>query len=189
MILPIYVYGSDVLRAKSKEVNIESVDREAFGKFIDDMFETMKNADGVGLAAPQVGKDIQCVMVDGRDIADSYPYLKEFFRVMINPVVLEESEETSTYSEGCLSIPDINCDIIRPKKIKVEFYDRNFEKQVEEFNDFAARMVQHELDHLKGVMFVDKAAPIRKKMISSKLHNISKGKVGAHYKIKLEKAK
>ena len=108
---------------------------------------------------------------------------------MINPVVLEESEETSTYSEGCLSIPDINCDIIRPKKIKVEFYDRNFEKQVEEFDDFAARMVQHELDHLKGVMFVDKAAPIRKKMISSKLHNISKGKVGAHYKIKLEKAK
>ena len=138
MILPIYVYGSDVLRAKSKEVDIENVDREVFGKFVDDMFETMKNADGVGLAAPQVGKDIQCVMVDGRDIADSYHYLKDFVRVMINPVVLEESEETSTYSEGCLSIPDINCDVIRPKRIKVEYYDRDFVKHVEEFDDFAA---------------------------------------------------
>ncbi len=189
MILPIYVYGSDVLRAKSKEVDIENIDKEVFGKFVDDMFETMKNADGVGLAAPQVGKDIQCVMVDGRDIADTYHYLKDFFRVMINPVVLEESEETSTYSEGCLSIPDINCDVIRPKKIKVEYYDRDFVKHVEEFDDFAARMVQHELDHLNGVMFVDRAAPIRKKMISSKLHNISKGKVAAHYKIKLDKSK
>lgn len=189
MILPIYVYGSDVLRAKSEKVDIENVDKEELSTFIDNMVETMKNAEGVGLAAPQVGRNIQLVIVDGRDIVETYHYLKDFFRVMINPTIIEESEETSTYSEGCLSIPGINCDVIRPKKIKVEYYDRDFQKQVEEFDDFACRMVQHELDHLSGVMFVDKASPIRKKMISSKLFNITKGKVGAAYKIKLEKHK
>lgn len=189
MILPIYVYGSDVLRAKSEDINLESVNKEELAQFIENMIETMHNAEGVGLAAPQVGKNCNLVIVDGRDLADTYPYLKDFFKVMINPKVLEESEETSMYNEGCLSIPGINCDVIRPKKIKVEYFDRDLNKQVEEFDDFASRMVQHELDHLQGTMFVDRAAPIRKKMISSKLYNISKGKVGAAYKIKLEKSK
>lgn len=186
MILPIYVYGSEVLRETAKEVNLESVDRAEFSKFIADMFETMKNADGVGLAAPQVGQSIRFLVVDGSDYSDTYSYLKGFRRAMINPVIVEESEETIVFSEGCLSIPDVHCDIVRPKKMKVEYYDENFEKKVEEFDEFACRMVQHEMDHLDGVMFTDHAAPIRKKMISSRLHNISKGKVSADYKIKLE---
>lgn len=189
MILPIYVYGSDVLRLTAKEVNPDTVNKEEFSQFISDMFETMKNADGVGLAAPQVGKSIRLLVVDGSDYSDTYSYLKGFRRAMINPVVLEESEETATFSEGCLSIPDVHCDIIRPKKIKVEYYDENFEKVVEEFDEFACRMVQHEMDHLDGMLFTDHAAPIRKKMIASRLHNISKGKVSADYKIKLENKK
>ena len=184
MILPIYVFGSDVLRAKAKEIDVESVDREALGKFIDDMFDTMKNAEGVGLAAPQVGKDIQCVMVDGRDIADTYHYLKDFFRVMINPVVLEESEEVCDYSEGCLSVPGVYAEVTRPSKIKVEYYDENFEKVVEDFDRFGCRMVQHELSHLEGNLFVDNVSPIRRKMIMRKLQSISKGAVQTRYKSK-----
>ena len=178
--------GDDVLRKKCRPV--EKFD-ERLESLVEDLLETLYKSGGVGLAAPQVGKNIRLVIVDGSDLADSYPYLKDFFKVMINPKVVEESEETSVYNEGCLSIPGINCDVIRPKKIKVVYYDREFQLQTEEFDDFACRMVQHELDHLDGVMFVDKAAPIRKKMISSKLFNISKGKVAAHYKIKLEKSK
>lgn len=186
MILPIYVYGSEVLRETAKEINLDAINKEEFSKLISDMFETMKNADGVGLAAPQIGKSIRLLVVDGSDYADTYSYLKGFKRAMINPVLLHESEETSVFSEGCLSIPDVHCDITRPKKIKVEYYNENYEKVVEEFDEFACRMVQHEMSHLDGVLFTDLAAPIRKKMISSRLHNISKGKVAADYKIKLE---
>lgn len=189
MILPIYVYGSDVLREKAIDVDLDNIDREEFNQFVADMYQTMKSADGVGLAAPQVGKSIRFLVVDGSDYADTYAYLKNFRRTMINPRLLEQSDETIVFSEGCLSIPDVHCDVVRPKKIKVEYYDENYMKQVEEFDEFACRMVQHEMDHLDGVMFVDHAAPIRKKMISSRLYNIAKGKVSASYKIKLVKNK
>lgn len=185
MILPIYVYGSEVLREKAEEIDLDNVDREQLQKLIADMFETMKNAEGVGLAAPQIGRNIRVLVVDGSDFSDTYAYLRGFKRAMINPRLLEESEETIEYNEGCLSIPDIHCDIIRPKKIKVEYYDADFQKKEEEFDNFACRMVQHEMDHLDGIMFVDKAAPIRKKMIKSKLFNISKGKVRTFYKTSL----
>lgn len=186
MILPIYVYGSQVLRDKAQPLDVEHADKTEIQTLVSDMFETMKNADGVGLAGPQVGKDLRILVVDGSDFSDEYAYLKNFKRCMINPVVLEESAETIEYSEGCLSIPDIHCDIVRPKKIKVEYYNEDFEKKVEEFDEFSCRMVQHEMDHLDGVMFVDRAAQIRKKMLRSKLYNISKGKVRTFYKTKLE---
>ncbi len=187
MILPIFVYGSDVLREKAKEIDMANLDKKKMTELINDMFETMKSADGVGLAAPQIGQSIQLLVVDGSDYADTYAYLKGFRRAMINPKVIMESEETIEYSEGCLSVPDIHCDIVRPKKIQVEYYDEFFVLKNEVFDEFACRMVQHEMDHLQGIIFTDKVAPIRKKMISSKLHNISKGKVRAAYKIKLEK--
>lgn len=187
MILPIYVYGSDILRQETRIVDIEKEGKEKLSAFIADMFETMKNADGVGLAAPQVGKDLRILVVDGNDFSDTYAYLRGFKRAMINPKVVKESQETIEFSEGCLSIPDLHCDIIRPKKITVKYINENFEEKEEEFDEFACRMVQHEMDHLDGIMFVDRAAPIRKKMISSRLFNISKGKVSASYKIKLEK--
>ena len=182
MILPIYLYGADVLRAENKDVDLN--DKETVLKLIEDMKETLKVADGCGLAAPQVGVNLRIVIVDGRDLSDTYDYLHDFFRVMINPVVLEESEDTCEYSEGCLSVPGVYAEVSRPSKIKVEYYNENFEKVVEEFDRFGCRMVQHELSHLEGNLFVDNISPIRRKMITRKLQAISKGSVQTRYKSK-----
>lgn len=182
MILPIYLYGSDVLRRENAEADLN--DKEGIAKLISDMEETLKVADGCGLAAPQVGVNLRVVIVDGRELSDTYDYLKDFYRVMINPVVLEESEETCEYSEGCLSVPGIYAEIVRPSKIKVEYYNERFEKVVEEFDRFACRMVQHELSHLEGNLFVDNVSPIRRKMLARKLQAISKGSVQTRYKSK-----
>ena len=182
MILPIYLYGSDKLRNENAEADIQ--DKEGLTKLISDMWETLKAADGCGLAAPQVGVNLRVVIVDGTDLSDTYEYLHDFRRVMINPVVLEESEEVCDYSEGCLSVPGIYAEVTRPSKIKVEYYDENFEKVVEEFDRFGCRMVQHELSHLEGNLFVDNGSPIRRKMIMRKLQAISKGTVQTRYKSK-----
>lgn len=182
MILPIYLYGSDVLRRENKEADLQ--DREGIAKLLEDMKETLKLADGCGLAAPQVGVNLRVVIVDGRDLSETYDYLKDFFRVMINPVVLEESEETCEYSEGCLSVPGVYAEVRRPSVIKVEYYNENFEKVVEVFDRFACRMVQHELSHLEGNLFVDNVSPIRRKMLMRKLQAISKGSVQTRYKSK-----
>ena len=182
MILPIYLYGSEVLRKENLEADIN--DREGLAKLLADMEETLKVADGCGLAAPQVGVNLRVVIVDGTDLSDTYDYLKDFKRVMINPVVLEESEETCEYSEGCLSVPGIYAEVRRPSRIKVEYYNENLEKVVEDFDRVGCRMVQHELAHLEGNLFVDEVSPIRRKMIAKKLQNISKGSVQTRYKSK-----
>ena len=188
MILPIYVYGSDVLREKAREIDINSLGiKEEVKKLVEDMFETMYQADGVGLAAPQIGKLIRVLVVDGAPLADDdVPELKDFKRALINPVIVEESEETVEYSEGCLSIPDIHADVMRPEKIRVAYLDENLEHREEFFEGFACRMVQHEMDHLDGVLFVDRVAPIRKKMIQSKLNHIKSGKKKTTYKTALK---
>ena len=182
MILPIYLYGSEILRKENVDVDLN--DKEGIAKMITDMQETLKVADGCGLAAPQVGINKNLVIVDGRDLSESYDYLKDFVRIMINPVVLEESEDTCEFSEGCLSVPGIYAEVTRPSKIKVEYYNENLEKVVEEFDRFACRMVQHELSHLEGNLFVDNVSPIRRKMIARKLQAISKGNVQTRYKSK-----
>ena len=182
MILPIYLYGSEVLRRENEEVDIRN--REEVLKLVEDMKDTLKVADGCGLAAPQVGVNKRLVIVDGRDLTETYDYLKDFFRVMINPVVLEESEETCEFSEGCLSVPGIYAEVRRPSRIKVEYIDENFEKVVEEFDRFACRMVQHQLSHLDGNLFVDNVSPLRRKMLARKLQAISKGAVQTRYKSK-----
>ncbi|MBO5978872.1 MAG: peptide deformylase [Bacteroidales bacterium] len=182
MILPIYLYGSEKLRAENMEADLQ--DKEGLAKLIADMKETLKVADGCGLAAPQVGVNLRVVIVDGTDLSDTYDYLKDFRRTMINPVVVEESEETCEFSEGCLSVPGIYAEVTRPSKIKVEYYNEELEKVVEEFDRFACRMVQHELSHLEGNLFVDNVSPIRRKMILRKLQAISKGTVQTRYKSK-----
>ena len=182
MILPIYLYGSEVLRNENKDVDLN--DKESVLKLIEDMKDTLKVADGCGLAAPQVGVNQRLVIVDGRELTETYDYLHDFFRVMINPVILEDSEETCEYSEGCLSVPGIYAEVRRPSKIKVEYYNEDLEKVVEEFDRFACRMVQHELSHLEGSLFVDEISPIRRKMIARKLQAISKGSVQTRYKSK-----
>ena len=174
MILPIYLYGQEVLRKADAEADLTKKDEIL--QLVSDMKETLKVADGCGLAAPQVGGPLRILIVDGTEMTETYPELKDFRRTMINPVVLEESAEKCTYQEGCLSVPGIYADVVRPSKIKVEYYDENFEKQVEVFDRFACRMVQHELAHLDGKLFVDELPPIRKKLISTKLQNIAAGK-------------
>ena len=182
MILPIYLYGSEVLRREN--VDVDLADKEGIAKLLDDMRETLKVADGCGLAAPQVGVNKRLVIVDGRELTDTYDYLHDFVRIMINPVVVEESEQVCEYSEGCLSVPGVYAEVTRPVKIKVEYYNENFEKVTEEFDRFACRMVQHELSHLEGNLFVDNVSPIRRKMIARKLQAISKGAVQTRYKSK-----
>lgn len=184
MIQPIYLYGSEVLRARAAEADIN--DKEHIAALVCDLKDTLAKADGCGLAAPQIGVSERVVIVDGRGMADVYDYLKDFVRVMINPVIVEESDSKCEYNEGCLSIPGIYADVVRASVIKVEYYDENLQKVSEVFDKFACRMVQHELSHLDGVVFTDLVAPIRKKMISKKLNNISRGKIATHYNTKIK---
>ena len=181
MILPIYIYGSGVLREKAAEVDLNNT--EGLPELIDNMYQTMRESDGVGIAAPQVGKSLRLLIVDGADLAEDMPELEGFKRVMINPVTLWESEETAEYSEGCLSVPNIHADVVRPKSIRVKYYNEKYEQVEEDFKGFACRLVQHEMDHLDGHLFIDHVSQIRKKMIQSKLNNIAAGKVRTHYRI------
>ena len=148
------------------------------------MYETLTQAEGCGLAAPQVGRSWRLFVVDGTELAEDYPECKDFKRAFINPEIIEESEETSTYSEGCLSLPGISENVVRPKTIVIRYLDENFEEHEEKFTDFQARIVQHEYDHLEGHVFTDRISPIRKQFCKSKLTNIAKGKTGARYKYK-----
>lgn len=184
MIRPIYLYGSDVLRARAQEADLSK--KEEILSLVQDLKDTLKSSEGCGLAAPQIGVSKRVLIVNGDEVADNYEYLKGFSRVMINPVVLELSKETCEYSEGCLSVPGIYSDVIRPESMKVEYYNENFEKVVETFDKFGCRMIQHEMSHLDGGLFVDLVSPIRRKMIAKKLLNISKGKVSTHYNSKIK---
>ena len=180
-LLKIVKFGDETLRKVARPVE-EITPRIV--TLLDDMIETMRKAEGCGLAAPQVGVNLNVVIVDGRELTDTYDYLHDFVRVMINPVIVEESEEVCEYSEGCLSVPGVYAEVTRPSKIKVEYYDENLQKVVEEFDRFGCRMVQHELSHLEGNLFVDNISPIRRKMIARKLQAISKGAVQTRYKSK-----
>ena len=184
MVRPIYVYGSEVLRKTAAPADIS--DKEYISSLVTDLKETLAKAEGCGLAAPQIGESVRVLIVDGREMTDVYPYLEGFTRVMINPVVIEESSKTCVYSEGCLSVPGIYCDVTRPESMTVEYLDENLVKRTETFDKFACRMVQHEMSHLDGDLFVDHVAPIRKKIISKKLANISKGRVPARYTTKIK---
>ena len=184
MIQPIYLYGSEVLRATAREADLN--DKEYLNQLITDLKDTLAKSEGCGLAAPQIGVSLRVLVVDGTVMADVYDYLADFKRVMINPVVLEESSRKCEYSEGCLSVPGIYCDVQRPAEITVEYYNEKFEKVTEKLDKFACRMVQHEMSHLDGVLFTDLVAPIRKKMISKKLLGLAHGKVSTHYNVKLK---
>ena len=182
MIKPIYLYGSGVLRTQSADADLEK--KEEILALVADLKETLKDADGCGLAAPQIGVNQRVLIVTGEGMEEAYPYLKGFRRTMINPEVLEESASQCTFNEGCLSVPGIYADVTRPSSIKIRYYDESFQLVEETLDKFACRMVQHELDHLDGVMFVDRVAPIRKKMIARKLIDIARGKVSTAYRTK-----
>jgi peptide deformylase len=179
MVLSIYVYGSAVLKKKALPV---TKDYQGLQQLIADMRETLAHAEGVGLAAPQVGHSIRLFIVDGAPFKKNEAALATFQRVMINPEITEYSEETGSFNEGCLSVPDIHEDVVRPTAVRVRYFDEQFEPQEEYLSGIAARIVQHEFDHLEGNIFVEKLSPIRRKLVSGKLKNIARGKASAAYK-------
>ena len=182
MILPIYLYGQGILR---KPVEEDLEEGQLDGKnLVADMQETLTAAEGCGLAAPQVGLPLPLFIVDGSELGDEYPDCLDFKQVFINPEVIEESSEKSTYSEGCLSLPGISENVIRPKTITVRYQDVDFKWHEETYTNFKARIVLHELDHLDGHVFTDRISPIRKQFIRSKLSDIAKGKTVARYRYK-----
>ncbi len=186
--LPVYVYGMSVLRKTAQEID---KDYEGLDQLIDDMFETMIVSEGVGLAAPQIGKSVRLFLVDAsrmEDIDDE-PDLKDFKRVFINPFITDEWGEKWSFNEGCLSIPNIREEVSRLSKVRIEYYDENWNFHEEEYDGVKARIIQHEYDHLEGRLFVDLINPLRKKLIGPKLRGISRGRVDCDYKIIYPKKK
>lgn len=188
MILPIVAYGAPVLRKVAGDINEDYPDLQ---KFIANMWDTMYYSNGVGLAAPQVNKDIRVFVVDTEQIFENleddekgkYPDEPGIKRVFINPHVKELEGEEWAYNEGCLSIPKIREDIMRPETIVLEYLDEDFRPRTEAFNGITARVIQHEYDHLEGKLFIDYLKPLRRKMLQGKLTDISKGKVRVDYKM------
>ncbi len=182
MTLPIYVIGSPVLRKVSKEID---ENHKGLDTFINDMFETMYKSDGIGLAAPQVGRSLRLFIIDATPMEEDDPSLKDFKKVFINPTITEREGEEWLFNEGCLSIPGIREDIKRKDKIKIEYYDENFNFHEEYFTGVQGRIIQHEYDHLQGILFTDHVNPIKKRLLKSKLAAIAKGKFDASYKVKI----
>ena len=193
MILPILAYGDPVLRKEAGEI---CKDHPELDKLIESMFETMYNAHGIGLAAPQVGKTVRLFVVDARPFEDDEDLLEEerilaatFKKVFINARIIEESGDEWAFNEGCLSIPDVREDVFRQPQITIEYEDENFKKHKETFKGIIARIIQHEYDHIEGILFTDKLSPLKKRLIKSKLMNISKGKIDVDYRMRFPQAK
>ena len=193
MILPIVAYGDPVLRKVAVAIDATYPDLE---KLITNMKETMYNASGVGLAAPQIGKAIRLFLIDASPFAEDddlseeeRTVLKSFNRVFINPKILEEEGEEWLFNEGCLSIPDVREDVSRQPKITIEYQDENFTIHTETLEGLAARVFQHEYDHIEGILFTDKLSTLKKRIIKKKLENISKGKISADYRMRFPNAK
>lgn len=186
MILPIYIYGHPVLRKVTQDIDAENYPH--LRELIDNMFETMYNAEGVGLAATQVGLEDRIFVVDLKPAAsDEHPEFKEFKKVFINPHILDRGGEKETMEEGCLSIPGIHENVLREGEIRIQYLDEEFQPHDEVYTDYMARVIQHEYDHLDGILFVDKISPLRKRMIKGKLASMEKGKVDCEYKVRTAK--
>ncbi len=190
MILPIRAFGDAVLRKKCTDI---TPDYPGLEELISNMFETMHSANGIGLAAPQIGLDIRLFVIDVRPLAEDEDYediaeeLKDFRKVFINARILEESGEEWKFNEGCLSIPDVREDVKRKETILIEYYDENFEKRTETFSDIRARVIQHEYDHIEGILFTDRISSLKKKLVKGKLMKISHGDVAVNYKMRFPK--
>ena len=188
MILPIIAYGDPVLRKVGVDIDKEYPN---LSDLIENMKETMVNARGIGLAAPQIGKSIRLFIVDTSPFEKDEDldkkereFLASFKKVFINAKIVKEEGDEWAFNEGCLSIPDINEDVFREEKITIEYLDENFEKHTEILDGLAARVVQHEYDHIEGILFTDKISSLKKRLIKKKLENISKGKISPDYRMK-----
>ena len=181
MILPIYLYGQSVLRKVTEDI---TPDYPELKKLIQDMFETVEQAEGIGLAAPQIGLPIRLVIIDLPPLADESPEYADFKKVYINAHIIETSEETDSMDEGCLSLPGIHEKVTRPSRIHVQYMDENFVEHDEWVDGFLARVMQHEFDHLEGKVFVDRISPLRRQMNKNRLSNLLNGKAHCTYKTK-----
>lgn len=190
MILPIVAYGDPVLKKEAVEID---EDYKGLSDLISNMWETMYAASGVGLAAPQIGKSIRLFIVDASPFADDEDTeepdpkavgLEGFKKVFINPIIEEEVGEEWAFQEGCLSIPQIREDVYRQEKITISYYDEDFNFHEETFEGYAARVIQHEYDHIEGILFTDHLAPLKKRLLKKKLMNISKGEIQVDYRMK-----
>jgi len=180
MVLPVVAYGAPVLRKVAKEIRSE---HPGLQEFIQNMFETMYNADGVGLAAPQVNESIRVITIDGTPLKESDPSLENFKKVLINPVIKEQSGDPWIYNEGCLSLPGIREDVSRLSKIRIIYSDENFKSHDEIYEGLQARIIQHEFDHLEGILFPDRINPFKKRLLKGKLADITRGKIDTIYKM------
>jgi len=180
MILPVLAYGHTTLRKKAIDI---TPDYPGLTTFLADLWETMYFADGVGLAAPQVGRSIRIFVIDGGEFAEKYPEAKGFKSVFINARILEERGEEWSFNEGCLSIPQIREDVLRKPEIHVSYLDENFTSHDEWLSGINARVFQHEYDHLEGILFPDRISNLRRMLLKGKLNDISKGKVDTDYKM------
>lgn len=191
MILPIVAYGDPVLKREAEDID---KDYSGLEDLIDNMFETMYGAQGIGLAAPQIGKSIRLFIVDaspfGEDEEDPEAQkVKDFKEVFINARIVEEKGKPFVFAEGCLSIPNIREEVTRDDTIVIEYYDREWNLQRKELDGYAARIVQHEYDHIDGILFTDKLKPLKKKLLKRKLTDISKGNVEVNYRMRFPQLK
>ncbi len=191
MVLPIIAYGDPILRKVGSTIDKDYPDLE---KLISNMKDTMKNARGVGLAAPQIGKAIRLFLVNTAPFSEDdeldekeRKFLKGYRKIFINAKILKEEGDKWAFSEGCLSIPNINEDVSREETVTIEYQDENFKKHTETVGGLAARVIQHEYDHIEGILFTDKLSSLKKRLLKKKLENISKGKVDVEYRMKFPK--
>lgn len=193
MILPIVAYGDPVLRKVSKAIE---KDYPNLDQLIENMWETMYASHGVGLAAPQIGKAIRLFVIDAAPFADDEDLdqeqresLADAKMVFINAKIIEETGEEWSFNEGCLSIPDVREDVQRKPTVTIEYFDEQFEKKIQTFEGILARVIQHEYDHIEGILFTDKLSPLKKRMLKGKLNNISKGKIEVDYRMRFPELK
>ena len=193
MILPIVAYGDPVLRKQCKDISKTYPNLEAL---LENMYETMYGASGVGLAAPQIGLPIRVFLVDASPFADKdqmdaqeFTQVKGFKNTFINPTILDEKGEEFAFNEGCLSIPDVREDVYRKPDITIEYYDENFIKYTQNYTGIIARIIQHEYDHIQGILFTDKLSSLKKRILKGRLTSISKGKTTVDYRMRFPNAK
>ncbi|MDX5346692.1 MAG: peptide deformylase [Hymenobacteraceae bacterium] len=186
MIYPIVAYGDPVLKARAKDI---PKDFPNLQELIEDMYNTMYHSHGVGLAAPQIGKSIRLFVIDSKPMQDEGEEEKGIKRAFINPVILEESGEEWGFEEGCLSIPGIREDVWREEYVKMRYYDEDWNEHIETFEGMTARVIQHEYDHIEGVLFIDHLSGLKKRLLKGRLAKISKGIVDVDYRMKFPMAK
>lgn len=179
MIYPIVIYGHPILKKVAEEIEKDYPDIE---KLIEDMFDTMHHAEGLGLAAPQIGKSIRIFVIDGEPVGEDEPELAGFKKAFINPHIIERTGDQLPMNEGCLSIPNLREEVKREAHVRIQYYDEKWEYHDDVYEGFKARVIQHEYDHLDGILFPDRLSPLRRRLIKGKLNDISKGKFEVDYK-------